>query len=31
MLYQLGNDFTGFNFDAMFDDAKFGMKHVSAG
>lgn len=29
MLYQLGNDFTGFDLDAMLDDAKIGMKHLS--
>jgi len=30
MLYQLGTDFTGFELSAMLDDAKIGMKHLSA-
>ncbi len=30
MLYQLGTDFTGFDLGAMLDDAKMGMKHLSA-
>ena len=30
MLYDLGNNFTGFDFSAMFDDAKMGMKHSAA-
>ena len=30
MLYQLGNDFTGFDLGAMLDDAKMGLKHLSA-
>ncbi len=30
MIYQLGNDFTGFDLGAMLDDAKIGMKHLSA-
>jgi hypothetical protein len=30
MLYQLGNNFTGFDLNAMLDDAKMGMKHLSA-
>ncbi len=30
MLYQLGTDFTGFDMGAMLDDAKMGMKHLSA-
>ena len=30
MLYELGNDFTGFDLSAMLDDAKVGMKHLSA-
>jgi hypothetical protein len=29
MLYQLGNDFTGFDLGAMYDDAKIGLKHMS--
>ena len=29
-LYHLGEKFDGFNFDAMVDDAKIGMKHLSA-
>jgi hypothetical protein len=30
MLYHLGVDFTGFDLSAMLDDAKMGMKHLSA-
>jgi hypothetical protein len=30
MLYQLGNNFTGFDLSAMLDDAKMGLKHLSA-
>jgi len=30
MLYRLGNNFTGFDLNAMLDDAKMGMKHLSA-
>lgn len=30
MIYQLGNIFSGFDFSAMLDDAKMGMKHLSA-
>ncbi len=30
MLYHLGNNFTGFDLNAMVDDAKIGMKHLSA-
>ncbi len=30
MLYQLGSHFTGFDLGAMLDDAKMGMKHLSA-
>lgn len=30
MLYELGSSFTGFEFSAMLDDAKMGMKHLSA-
>ena len=30
MLYHLGNNFTGFDLNAMMDDAKIGMKHLSA-
>jgi len=30
MLYQLGSNFTGFEMSAMLDDAKMGMKHLSA-
>jgi hypothetical protein len=30
MLYHLGNNFTGFDLNAMLDDAKMGMKHLSA-
>jgi len=30
MIYQLGNDFSGFDMSAMLDDAKMGMKHLSA-
>ncbi len=30
MLYQLGTNFTGFDLSAMLDDAKMGMKHLSA-
>ena len=30
MLYRLGSDFTGFEMSAMLDDAKMGLKHISA-
>lgn len=30
VLYQLGSNFTGFEMSAMLDDAKMGMKHLSA-
>ena len=30
MLYHLGSNFTGFELSAMMDDAKIGMKHLSA-
>jgi hypothetical protein len=30
MLYHLGSSFTGFDLSAMMDDAKIGMKHLSA-
>ena len=30
MLYHLGNSFSGFDLSAMIDDAKIGMKHLSA-
>ena len=30
MLYYLGSSFTGFDLNAMLDDAKMGMKHLSA-
>jgi len=30
MLYDLGSSFTGFELSAMLDDAKMGMKHLSA-
>jgi len=30
MLYHLGSSFTGFDLSAMVDDAKMGMKHLSA-
>ena len=30
MLYQLRDHFTGFDLNAMLDDAKIGMKHLSA-
>jgi hypothetical protein len=30
MLYQLGSKFSGFELSAMLDDAKMGMKHLSA-
>ena len=30
MLYHLGNTFSGFDLSAMVDDAKIGMKHLSA-
>ncbi|MCX6170239.1 MAG: STAS/SEC14 domain-containing protein [Ignavibacteriales bacterium] len=30
MLYHLGSSFTGFDLNAMLDDAKMGMKHLSA-
>ena len=30
MIYQLGDKFSGFDFAAMVDDAKLGMKHLSA-
>jgi hypothetical protein len=29
LLYYLGNDYTGFDLKAMFDDAKIGFKHLS--
>jgi hypothetical protein len=29
-LYQLGNDFTGFTPKAMWDDAKVGLRHLTA-
>ncbi|MBT0653436.1 STAS/SEC14 domain-containing protein [Geomobilimonas luticola] len=29
-LYHLGNEFTGFNAKAMWDDAKVGLQHLSA-
>ena len=28
MIYQLGDKFSGFDFTAMLDDAKIGMKHL---
>jgi len=30
MIYHLGNSFKGFDMSAMLDDAKLGMKHLSA-
>ena len=30
MIYDLGSNFTGFDLSAMLDDAKMGMKHLSA-
>lgn len=30
MLYHLGSKFTGFDLNAMLDDAKLGLKHLSA-
>ena len=30
MVYDLGSNFTGFDLSAMLDDAKMGMKHLSA-
>ena len=30
MIYQLGPSFTGFDLSAMLDDAKLGMKHITA-
>lgn len=30
MIYLLGNDFSGFDMSAMLDDAKMGLKHISA-
>jgi len=30
MLYDLGKDYTGFDFSAMIDDAKIGMKHLTS-
>ncbi len=30
MLYHLGGNFSGFDLSAMLDDAKMGMKHLSA-
>jgi len=30
MIYQLGNDFSGFDMSAMLDDAKMGLKHLSS-
>jgi len=30
MIYQLGSNFTGFDLNAMLDDAKIGMKHLSS-
>ena len=30
ILYHLGTNFTGFELSAMLDDAKIGMKHLSA-
>ena len=30
MLYHLGSNFTGFDISAMLDDAKMGMRHLSA-
>ena len=30
MLYHLGTNFTGFDLSAMLDDAKMGLKHLSA-
>lgn len=30
LLYHLGNNFMGFDLNAMLDDAKIGMKHLSS-
>jgi hypothetical protein len=30
MLYDLGKDYTGFDFSAMIDDAKIGFKHLTS-
>ena len=30
MIYQHGNEFSGFDLSAMLDDSKMGMKHLSA-
>ncbi len=30
MIYQLGTDFSGFDMSGMLDDAKMGLKHLSA-
>ncbi|WP_026073240.1 STAS/SEC14 domain-containing protein [Nodosilinea nodulosa] len=30
LLYQLGADFTAFNIEAMWDDAKVGLQHLTA-
>ena len=30
MIYRLGDDFSGFDMGAMLDDAKVGLKHLSA-
>ena len=30
VIYQLGSEFTGFDLSVMLDDAKIGMKHLSA-
>ena len=30
LLYHLGNNFSGFDLNAMLDDAKIGMKHLSS-
>ena len=30
MIYQLGSDFSGFEMSAILDDAKMGLKHISA-
>jgi len=30
MIYYLGKDFTGFDLEAMLDDAKMGLKHLSS-
>ncbi len=29
LLYQIGNDFTGFDVGAMWDDARVGLRHLS--